>query len=220
MCKRLASRIFFLNLGEHMKDHRNIVFSLLVVCLALMSVTVSFAQPEAKEMQVEPSFDVALNLVIGSNENVAGTAVPAELNGVSKQIRSNFGFSNYRLASTFIGRLANNGNFDYKSTSNVFGQDTQAQFLDWSITSLRSMPTAKGTQGFQARAFRFGARVPVTTSMAGEGGKMTSYTNYESIGLGLVQLGLTDNVPTLIGTLNLPGAGGTVFLVMTVRSAN
>ena len=49
---------------------------------------------------------------------------------------------------------------------------------------------------------------------------MTPAISYESIGLVLHGLGFAENVPTLIGTVNLPGADGTIFLVMTVRSAD
>lgn len=185
------------------------------VCVLLFAC-ISFAQPETKEAKVEPSFDTALYLVVGSNDVVQGAALPSDLAGVSKQIKSNFGFSNYRLASTFLGRIANHGNFEYKSPTNVLGQDmtSQSQFLDWSITDLRTLPTEKGATGFQARTFRFGARIPIAT---GDGGKTVMY---EPIGLNLTQVGLVENRPTLIGTLNLPGASGTIFLIMTVRSVD
>jgi hypothetical protein len=174
--------------------------------------------------QVEPNFDVSLRLVIGSNDPAVRAEMPAELSNVAKQIKSNFGFSSYRLAGTFIGRVANTGNFDYKSTSNIFGQEVPGQtqsFLEWSVSNLKTLPTAKGGNGFQAQAFRFGVRVPVLMNTAkDDSGKVAPYYNYESIGLGLSKVGLSDNTPTLIGTLNLPGTNGTIFLIMTVRSAD
>jgi hypothetical protein len=83
------------------------------------------------------------------------------------------------------------------------------------------MPTAKGQPGFQAQAFRFGARVPVVAGNArADGGVPTAGLSYESIGLSLSKIGFAENTPTLIGTLNLPGANGTIFLIMTVRAAD
>ena len=189
--------------------------------LALMTVAV-FANAQ-QAAQLEPSFDVALQLVVGSNDGVRGE-IPAELAGVTKQIKQSFGLNNYRLATTFIGRIANRGGFEYKSTSNIFGQESTGStqtFLDWSLRDLQTMPTAGGRTGFRAESFRFGARVPVLTSTASDGtGKSTPVFNYEPIGIALNRVGLTDGSPTLIGTLNLPGTSGTIFLIMTVRSAD
>ncbi|MBK8302079.1 MAG: hypothetical protein IPK98_01175 [Chloracidobacterium sp.] len=51
-------------------------------------------------------------------------------------------------------------------------------------------------------------------------GKIQPVYNYEQIGLNISKVGLSQNTPTLIGTLNLPGTSGTIFLVMTVRAAD
>ena len=50
-------------------------------------------------------------------------------------------------------------------------------------------------------------------------GRTSSVLAYESIGLTVNRLGLPERVPTLIGTLSLPRADGTMFLVATVRPA-
>ena len=71
----------------------------------------------------------------------------------------------------------------------------------------------KGGQGYQARGFRFGAKVPVLTGP-------TKDITFEAIGLNLDRVGLAENIPTLIGTLNLPGANGTIFLVMTIKTVD
>ncbi|HRI03804.1 MAG TPA: hypothetical protein PLL77_08685 [Pyrinomonadaceae bacterium] len=174
--------------------------------------------------QVEPSYNVSLQLVIGSNDAQTRGDLPAELNNVSRQLKSSFAFTNYRLASTFLGRISNTGNFEYKSTSNIFGQESSGvtqSFIEWSAINFRSMPNAAGQTGFQTQSFRFGARVPVLIAeRKDEVGKVQPVYNYEQIGLNISKVGLSQNTPTLIGTLNLPGTSGTIFLVMTVRSAD
>ena len=174
--------------------------------------------------QVEPSYDVTLQLVIGSDDNAQRSDLPPELSNVSRQLKSSFKFSNYRLASTFLGRISNNGSFEYKSTSNIFGQEVTSptqSFIEWSAISLKAMPNAKGQSGFQAQTFRFGARVPVLMSNSkDESGKSFPVYNYEQIGLTLSKIGLSENVPTLVGTLTLPVTSGTIFLIMTVKSAD
>jgi hypothetical protein len=193
-------------------------------CLVLLSSIFSFGQsdPAKPAPQVEPSYDVSVHLLIGSNEG-AKSDLPANLAAVSKQLKANFAFTNYRVATTFLGRLSNAGNFEYKSVGDLVGKNVEGApqtFLEWSVFNLRNMPTPKGQPGFQAQAFRFGARVPVAVGMQqGEGSKGAPVYNYESIGLSLAKIGLAENTPTLVGTLNLPGANGVIFLVMTVKSA-
>ncbi len=186
--------------------------------VALLS-TVLIGQPDGRPVPpAEKSYDAELLLVIGSNDGARGY-LPSNLTPVLKQIRSNFDFSSYRVASTFVGRVANTGSFEYKSVGSIFGRDSDTyprSFLEWSLSNLRSSSSPGGQPSLQADSFRFGARIPVPT-----GGTSTEPTySYESIGLNLAKAGVSENVPTLIGTLNLPGAGGVIFLVMRVRSAH
>ena len=189
-----------------------LIFSLIAGCSAFM-----YGQ------QIEASYNVSLNLVIGSNDGTTRTELPAELAAVSKQIKSSFQFSNYRVANTLIGRISNGGTFQYQSVANMSDKEplpASPTFLDWSLVNLRNMPNAKGQAGFQAQSFRFGARVPVITGSHEDNGKSTPNINYESIGLSLQKIGLSENVPTVVGTLTLPGTSGTIFLIMTVKSAD
>lgn len=197
---------------------------MLVLSLLLIASVGAFGQSDPRS-QVESSYDVTLQLVIGSNEAGQGIEMPASLSSMSHQLKGSMPFANYRVAGTFLGRVYQGGNFEYKSMSNIFGEsaDLRSQsFQEWSLVNLRGLPTAKGGHGFQAQVFRFGARVPVATgaSVKDEIGKSTPIVNYESIGLTLAKIGVAENVPTLMGTLSLPGANGTIFLVMTVKSVD
>jgi hypothetical protein len=168
--------------------------------------------------QLEPSYEIALHVVIGSNEPTGRATLPASLSGISKHLKGNFSFSNYRLANTFLGRISNTGNIEYKSVSNILGQETDAEsqtFLDWSMTNFRVVPN-----GFQARSFRFGARVPVKVGNAKDSaGVVNPLINYESVGLSMNMIGFPANTPTLVGTISLPKTTGTIFLVATIRTA-
>ena len=211
-----------------MNQPKFVVRASLAFCLILLSSLVLVAQSDdgRAAMQVKPSYDIVLHLVVGSNDGGASARdeLPAVLANISKQLKANFAFSNYRMANTFLARVSNNGSFEYKSVGDVFGKDAggaQPSFLEWAIGRLEVMPTGKGQSGFQAQSFRFGVRVPVqTTSIQSESGKGSSVYNYEGIGLNIREVGFAENRPTLIGTLNLPGANGTIFLIMTVRAAD
>lgn len=186
--------------------------------LSVIFLSVALVSGVAAQQQLEPSYEVALQVVIGSNDAATRAELPANLSPISKQLKNNFAFSNYRLANTYLGRVSNNGNIEYKSVSNVFGEepstDGPQSFLEWSLTNFQVYQT-----GLQARGFRFGARVPVRTVNLGEGGKTVPVVNYESIGLTVNTLGIPANKPTLIGTINLPRSTGTLFLVATIKPA-
>ncbi len=194
-------------------------FSILFV-FALMTVSVTAVYTQT----VEPSYEVSLQLLVGSNDGGSSPEVPQNLSTISRQLKGAFPFSNYRLAHTLLGRVSNTGSLEYKSVGDVFAQPSDRRsesFLEWTMGNIRNMPTAKGPSGFQAQAFRFGARVPVVVGNAkDDAGKMNPIVNYEQIGLMLGKIGLSENMPTLMGTVNLPGAGGTIFLVVTIKSVD
>ena len=206
-----------------MNQRRIFLSTLFVFSLIAGASLTAFGQAEART-PIEPSYQVSLQLVIGSSDATARGELPANLSTISKELRSTFAFSNYRLAGVFLGRISNTGNFEYKSTTNILGQETSRtnqSFLEWSLNNFRTGTLAKGPQGFQVQGFRFGAQVPVMTgTFKDAAGKESSSINYENIGLSLNRVGLPENTPTLIGTLNLPGADGTIFLVMTVKAVD
>ena len=194
--------------------------ALLRVALALFvlaPLSASFAQSDTSQ-QFEPSYEIALHVVIGSNDAGSRPDLPASLASISKQLKSNFSFSNYRLANTFLGRISNTGNIEYKSVSNILGLPTDIEsqtFLEWSMANFRVLPN-----GFQARSFRFGARVPIRTgSVKDSTGIVSPTVNYESLGLAMNMIGLPANTPTLVGTISLPKTTGTIFLVATIKTA-
>lgn len=191
-------------------------FSICLVC-----VVPTLAQNDPK-LQIEPNYEAVLHVVLGSGDASQSSVLPQSLSGISKQLNANFAFSNYKLINTYFGRLANSGNLDNKSVSNIFGQEQDTDspsFLDWRITGLRSVRTEDGRGVFQMGYFRFGARVPLkTASFEDKNGKSQSVINYESVGLSLDKLSVPENTPTLIGTLSVPKTTGTAFLVLTVKS--
>jgi hypothetical protein len=174
----------------------------------------AFSQQDPKS-QIEPSYEAVLQVVIGSDQ--AGE-LPQGLAPITRQLRSNFGFSGYRLANTFIGRFSPGGSLEYKSVADIFGQPQDSAvptFLDWTMGRLRVAQDERGQTMIQAEPFRFGARVPVRV-----GQPNAEAVNYETVGLTTMRLGLPAGRPTLVGTLSLPKTSGTMFLVLTVRPAD
>jgi hypothetical protein len=192
-------------------------FCLLVFPLLFLLSALSASAQSDPAQQLEPSFDIALQVVVGTNEGASRADLPSSLSAISKQLKGNFSFTNYRLANTFLGRVSNTGTVEYKSVSNILGQETDAEsptFFEWSMGNFRALQN-----GFQARAFRFGARVPVRTgTVKDSAGVANPVINYESVGVSMNLIGLPANTPTLVGTISLPKTAGTIFLVATVRT--
>ncbi|MBC7899768.1 MAG: hypothetical protein H7070_06905 [Saprospiraceae bacterium] len=179
------------------------------------------AQVENK--QVEPSYEAVLHLIVGSSDASLKDGLPQNLSNISRQIKTNFAFSNYRLANTFVGRIANTGSFEYKSLSDMFGQESSDSrtFLEWTLGGLRAVPDASGQTTFQAQTFRFGARVPLKTGQTKNSeGQIIDLINYEQVGLSMNRTSFGENKPTLIGTLSLPKTSGTLFLVLTMKTVD
>lgn len=194
--------------------------SFLVSTYFILSLLV--AAPAAAQSDANPAaeavHEITLQVLVGSNDAGQKGNLPQNLANITRQLKGNFAFSDYRIANTFLGRLSNNGNLEYKSVSNAFGQESDGEsqtFLEWSIGNLRN-----GPGGLQAQAFRFGARVPVkTSSVREEGGNAVTSVSYESIGLNIARVGIPADTPTLLGSLTLPKTNGTLFLVITVTDS-
>ena len=185
------------------------------IAIAVFFVSV-LAVPAQQTRTFGPNYDIVLQVIVGSDD-AANSDLPKELAPISRQLRSRFTFSGYRLANTFLGRVGENGNLEYKSVGNILSKDASVDapmFLDWSLANFSGGGEAAAKNAFHADAFRFGARVPVRLS-----GRAEVPAVYESIGLTFNRIGFSANTPTLLGTLSLPQTAGTLFLIVTARQS-
>lgn len=183
-----------------------------IVCL--LSLTNSFAQTETKQRQAEPSYEVVLHILTASNTASEKTSIPQTLSNVVKKLKTIYSFSNYRLDSTYLQRVANTGNIEFKSVSNEANQSQDNYipiFSEWTLGGLQSLPNSKGQNSIQFQNFRFGQRVPIRTQ--------TGVFNYEQIGLTMQRFGVPENVPTIVGSLSTVKPNELMFLVLTVNPA-
>ncbi|MEO6464098.1 MAG: hypothetical protein ABIP00_00910 [Pyrinomonadaceae bacterium] len=183
--------------------------------MAAVIVLGSFSIFGQAAVAVDQSYEATLYVVIGSDDAAQRGDLPRSLDAVSKQIRENFPFKSYSLMNTYYGRLANNGSLEYKSVSSLKNAPTELDsptFLEWQLANFKTDSSNSGKNALSMQIFRFGARVPIVISKAaGDDPKSVAVTNYESVGLTLSKLSVSENVPTLIGTISLPRTTGTVF---------
>ncbi|MDQ3180486.1 MAG: hypothetical protein M3Q33_08200 [Acidobacteriota bacterium] len=192
-----------------------------IVCL--MSLTNSFAQTETRQRQAEPSYEVVLHILTASNSASDKMSVPPTLSNVVKKLKTIYSFSNYRLDSTYLQRVANTGNIEFKSVTNEANQNQENYipiFSEWTLGGLQSLPDSKGQNSIQFQNFRFGQRIPIrTSSYKDENGKTNNVVNYEQIGLTMQRFGVPENVPTIVGSLSTTKPDELMFLVLTVKPA-
>ena len=179
----------------------------------LLSLTDTFAQTQPKP-QAETSYDVVLHILTASNNSGDKSSVPTTLSNVVKKLKTVYSFANYRLDSTFLQRVALNGVIEFKGLSNTPSQNQENSpqtFLEWTLGGLQSLPNASEQNSIQFQSFRFGQRVPIRTS--------TGVFNYEQIGLTIQRFSMSENVPTIIGSLSTSNPNELTLIVLTVKPA-
>lgn len=183
-----------------------------LVCL--VGLTNSFAQTGNQTKQAETSYEIVLQTLIASN-NAAdkSAAVPQTLSNVVKKLKTNFPLSDYRLTSTFLERITDKANFEFKSVAGASSQNPENNapiFSEWTLGVVESSSNEKGRNMIQFQGFRYGQRVPIRTS--------SGVVNYEQIGLNLQKLSLPENIPTVVGSLSTSKPDEMLFLVLTVKT--
>ena len=193
--------------------------------VCLLSLTNLFAQTPPVKFQASANYEVVLQTLIGSNNASNKSDAAQTLSDVVKKLKANYSYSNYRLNSTFLQRIADGGTIDFKTFS--AGEDSANKvpnapsFSVWTLSRLESLPNAKGQNSIQFQGFRFGQQVPVEIQTSkDENGKTNSSFNYEMVGLTLQKFSLIENAPTVIGSISTSKPDELLFLILTVKSVD
>ena len=179
-----------------------------------------FAQTDNKN-QVEPSYEVLLQVLVASNSS-GNDKLPPSLSNVAKKLKSEYSFSSYNLAATFLERVTLNGIVEHEGLLNQLGQsqENDTYFTDWQLGGLRPAVNSDGRNVIQFENFRFGARIPVVVQVQKDAkGDNNRIINYESIGVSVIRFNVPENVPTIVGSLSTQKTDEFVFLVLTVKKA-
>lgn len=186
----------------------------------LFGLTSVFAQTDEKN-QIEPSYEVLLQVIVASNQPGAKSNLPPSLSGIAKKLKNEYTFANYNLAATFLERIAATGGVEHKGILNQLNQSQEKEiyFTDWGLSGLRTADGSGSKKLVQFQTFRFGARVPIVVqTIKDEKGDATrNIVNYEAIGVNVNRFNLPESVPTIIGSLATPKTDEFIFLVLTVR---
>src|SRR4051794_28654859 len=89
-----------------MKNRKFLSAMLLALCAAIcVQAQTSTVQVDIKD--AETNLDTQLYLIVGTNQDVVESKLPASLDPVVKQLRATLPFKNYRLAATLLNRVKN-----------------------------------------------------------------------------------------------------------------
>lgn len=172
----------------------------------------------------ETNFETQLFLIVGTNTDVADSKLPAALDGVMKQLRLTLPYKNYRLATTLVNRVKNEGRLDVNSisgpfvpvtSSNNIPQTTPSQFKIRQVRLVRD----NGQPLVQMSGFYFNSRlaIPVGSPVASANPAPPTF-NYESATLS-TDISMKEGEPVVVGTLNTGPSGDAIILVVSARRA-
>lgn len=205
---------------------------LLALCIVTISVSV-YAQDtnvqQAATKQAEPkddetNLDTQLYLVVGTNQDVVDSKLPASLDGVVKQLRATLPFKNYRLAATLVNRVKNEGRLELSwiggplaSAGSAAATSLTPTFNNFNVRLVRLMRAGDGQQMVQMQGFNFGARVPIQVAGAiAANGAVAPTFNYERTGVS-TDISMRESEPVIVGTLNIGPSGDAIILVVSAK---
>lgn len=220
------------------KSLGRILFTILVIGLATCSQYVLAQSPtpaaEAVEAQSEKSakeddtnLDTQLYLLVGTDQEVPDAKLPAVLEPLIKQLRLALPFKNYRLASTLINRVKNNGRLNLKWIGGPLGvtaaPSINPSFNEFKVNTVRVANDAAGQPIVRMEGFGFGARIPIQTgssaAVASNGPAPLAVFNYESTGLN-TDISMREGEPVVVGTLHVGPSGDAIILVISAKRSN
>ena len=213
-----------------MKNRRFLSAMFLALCAALCLMSGSLnvqaqtpATPPAESKNDETNLDTQLYLIIGTNQDVVESKLPASLDPVVKQLRAALPFKNYRLAATLINRVKNEGRLEISwiggPLASAAGAASAAtpSFSRFYVRQVKLLQSSEGQQMVQMAGFNFGARIPVQTAGAvAANGAITPVVNYENTGVS-TDISMRESEPVIVGTLNIGPSGDAIILIVSAK---
>lgn len=198
---------------------RNFIPALILCAAVCLNVQAQAAQ----EPSDETNLDTQLFLIVGTNQDVEDSKLPASLDTVIKQLRSTLPFKNYRLAATLINRVKNEGRLDLSWIGGPMASPTGAassvtpSFSQFRVRQVKILRNAENQQVVQMLGFNFGARIPIQTPGAiAANGAVAPSVAYENTGV-QTDISMREGEPVVVGTLNIGPSGDAIILVVSAK---
>jgi hypothetical protein len=210
-------------------------FRLAVICAVLLltgavNINSTFAQSsdaasQASRKDNEINLDTQLYLVLATNQDVSDDRLPVPLDSVLKQLRAALPWKNYRIATTLINRVKNDGRLNLKWIGGplIGGAAATTQtpsFNEFRVNNVRISTDDEGKTVIRMDGFSFGVRIPIQSGTAvAANGPAAPIINYENTGLS-TDISMREGEPVIVGTLNVGPSGDAIILVMSAKRAS
>src|SRR5205085_7092647 len=209
-----------------MKNRRFLPLILLTLCAALcfgvQAQTTTNTQANTNKDE-EVNLDTHLYLIVGTNQDVGESRLPASLDSVVRELRATLPFKNYRLAATLINRVRNGGRLELSwiggplASPSAVATASTPSFSQFKVRLVQLVQPSDGPPFVQMQGFNFGARFPIQTIGAiAANGAIAPAFNYENTGLS-TDISMRESEPVIVGTLNVGPSGDAIILVVSAK---
>lgn len=195
---------------------------LLTLCLLAAGLSVQAQTPaQAEVKEDDTNLETQLYMILGTNQEVADSKIPASLDPVIKQLRATLPFKNYRLAATLVNRVKNEGRLELgwvgaplTAATDNSQPTTRSQFRMRQIKLARN---SEGQSTVQIVGFYFGASIPLPVAGAtAANNPAPPVFNYEGTSLS-TDISMREAEPVIVGTLNVGPSGDAIILVLSAK---
>lgn len=200
--------------------HRK-VLSLILLTLFLVCGAQAQSTQTADTKDDDTNLETQLYLILGTNEEVSDSKLPASLDQVAKQLHSTLPFKNYRLTATLVNRVKNEGKLDLNwigaPLASKMGSLPQATRSAFKLRQIRLARNAEGQSIVQITGFAFSATIPVITSLAvASNNPVPPSFSFEGTSLS-TDISMREGEPVVVGTLNVGPSGDAIILVLSAK---
>jgi len=191
----------------------------------VLAQTASSSPSQEEKRTDETNLDTQLYLLVATNQEVDDGKLPAALDPVVKQLRTSLPFKNYKLMTTLVNRVKNEGRLSLKwiggpLLASAAASANTPSFNEFRVNSVKLVTDDGGRQVVRMDGFVFGARIPIVTGTAiASNGPAAPIINYENTGLN-TDISIREGEAVVVGTLNVGPSGDAIILVMSAKRAN
>lgn len=151
------------------------------------------------------SYETVLQILTSTNDSAK---IPTELGNVGKKLKQIYPSLNFVLAETHLGKVVEGNGFSTRRITTLTGQNgiipNLPSYFEFAAERLKS-----GQNKIETGRLNIGFRVPL---------KINEAISYDSINFIANNLILTENIPTVIGTLTAYKPNEIIVLVLTIKS--
>ena len=173
----------------------------------------------------ETNLDTQLYLIVGTNQSVPDSNIPAALDQIVKQLRASLPFKNYSVTATLLNRVKNGGHLNLRWIGGPLlapaaSSASTPSFNEFAVGRISVVTDNTGRNAVRMDNFRFGSRIPIQTqaiviSAAASSGPVVSY---EPTGLN-TEISMREGEAVLVGTLNVGPSGDALVIVVSAKRA-